>query len=457
MADCLAMQRTVFEDTLINCVKEAASTGPALVNAAMLMAQGCPKRYAEVLSALYTANHLQCPDLSLLFDQQVTEIPEFEYHSAVPDETEEFDDVESFLRDVEDVDELPASFNEVQDILTNFDTLEEFTCQSITDDSLLKIDDQRMSFNSNYYTISPSSNAHVSPSNHDLDDWFDENLSIHSLSLPIADDGIKFGESPFASTAPAFSILNSPILSPIDTNIVTCNTPTKSKHQVKWIAPVILEHRMLNHSDYSPLLRASSSPIKSTKYSSTLSIANSTPVSVSKSSNISRAKSASTCFLATSTPVGVIKSSITRRAKSSSTSFLATPVGVIKSSIISRAKPTSTLPLATTRPASVSRSSNITTTKSSCTCSLATLTPVGVSKSSNISRINSTSTWSPATATQITAGNTSNISRSKRHVTVTTGEGESFVNISLSEISTPLQKLACSKFEKCIQLMNYIA
>ena len=76
MADFVSMlcghfrssQRTLFEDRLVKSVKEAAS--PALVNAAMLVAHGCPKRYAEVLTALYTANHLPCPDLSLLFDQR---------------------------------------------------------------------------------------------------------------------------------------------------------------------------------------------------------------------------------------------------------------------------------------------------------------------------------------------------------------------------------------------------
>ena len=96
-------QKTQFEET--------ASAGPALVNAEMLVAQGCPKHYAEVLTALYTANHLPCPDLSLLFDQRyVTETCESGYYSAVPEETKDFDDdVESFLRDVEDVEELPTS------------------------------------------------------------------------------------------------------------------------------------------------------------------------------------------------------------------------------------------------------------------------------------------------------------------------------------------------------------
>ena len=108
MADFVSMlcghfrssQRTQFEDRLVKSVKEAA--GPALVNAAMLVAQGCPKRYAEVLTALYTANHLPCPDLSLLFDQRyVTETCESGYYSAVPEETKDFDDdVECVLRDV---------------------------------------------------------------------------------------------------------------------------------------------------------------------------------------------------------------------------------------------------------------------------------------------------------------------------------------------------------------------
>ena len=110
-----------FEDRLLNCMTMAASAGPALANAAMLVAQGCLRRYTETLGALYTANNLQCPDFGVLFDQHVTESPRSEYHS-VPEESKDSDGIQSILRHIEDVEELPASVNEVLDILTNFDT-----------------------------------------------------------------------------------------------------------------------------------------------------------------------------------------------------------------------------------------------------------------------------------------------------------------------------------------------
>ena len=221
--------------TVINRVVQAASAGPALANAAMIVAQGCPKRYTEALSSLYTANNLPLPDFTVLFDQHETcesECP------SVTDDTQESDGVQSILRHIEDVEELPASVNEVMDILTDFDTFEDSTKYSVMNDSLLKIDghqisisinalrsistdsllqlyEQPMSFNSNYYTLSTMSNNQLPSSYHDLEDWFDEDLTVHDLLCPLGDDSIQFAMSPFTVTAPAHPILESPMLSPI--------------------------------------------------------------------------------------------------------------------------------------------------------------------------------------------------------------------------------------------------
>ena len=254
---------TQFQDTFIKSICQAASAGPALANAAMIVAQGCPKRYTEALSALYTANNLLCPDFTVLFDQQMMpETPEAEY-SSVPEVTQDSDDgVQSILRHIEDVEELSASMTEVLDILTDFDTFEDSTtCQSVPNDSLLKINDhqinntiqsinndsllqvdhQRISFNSNYYTISTMSNAHVLSTYHDIEDWFDEDLSVHDLSYSLeADDSINSGTSPFAFTAPDLPSLGlSPMLSPIaKQKMSSFSTPTRSSHHLKRFTPL---------------------------------------------------------------------------------------------------------------------------------------------------------------------------------------------------------------------------
>ena len=46
----------------------AAAAGPALANAALLLAQGCPKRYIAAIKALYQANNLPCPVMDIMFD-----------------------------------------------------------------------------------------------------------------------------------------------------------------------------------------------------------------------------------------------------------------------------------------------------------------------------------------------------------------------------------------------------
>ena len=48
----------------------AAASGPALANAALLLADGCPDKYVANLKVLYQANDLPCPDMEVVFDLQ---------------------------------------------------------------------------------------------------------------------------------------------------------------------------------------------------------------------------------------------------------------------------------------------------------------------------------------------------------------------------------------------------
>ena len=48
----------------------AAASGPALANAALLLADGCPDKYVANLRVLYQANDLPCPDMDVVFDLQ---------------------------------------------------------------------------------------------------------------------------------------------------------------------------------------------------------------------------------------------------------------------------------------------------------------------------------------------------------------------------------------------------
>ena len=285
-------QLPLFEDTVITSLMKAASVAPALANAAVLVAQGCPKRYAEAINALYAANKLPCPDLTVLFDHPKTEP---EYHSAVSEVTQEVDDeVESFLRDVEDVEELPASVNEVLDLLTDFDTFEDSTMDhsvandsllkiddhliSIDNESLLKVDEQPISFNSNYYTISTMPNTHLPSSYHEVEDWFDEDiLSLHGMSCNIDDESAYFE--------------NFPELSPIvNERDLSFSTPKRNLHRFRKTTPLKTRFGALNKSYISPPKRASSSPKNRIKSASTLSLATLTPPHVNRTSNITIAQ-----------------------------------------------------------------------------------------------------------------------------------------------------------------------
>ena len=53
-----ASTKTVMEDVDLQDIKRAATVGPVLANAALLMSQGCPNRYMETVHELFSANGL---------------------------------------------------------------------------------------------------------------------------------------------------------------------------------------------------------------------------------------------------------------------------------------------------------------------------------------------------------------------------------------------------------------
>ena len=48
--------------------------GPALANAALLRADGCPNKYVANLRVLYQANNLPCPDMEVIFDLHIPKL-----------------------------------------------------------------------------------------------------------------------------------------------------------------------------------------------------------------------------------------------------------------------------------------------------------------------------------------------------------------------------------------------
>ena len=52
----------------------AGAAGPALANAALLLADGCPNKYVANLRVLYQANNLPCPDMEVVFNLNVPKL-----------------------------------------------------------------------------------------------------------------------------------------------------------------------------------------------------------------------------------------------------------------------------------------------------------------------------------------------------------------------------------------------
>ena len=261
-----------FWDRIEDTVKKAASAGPALANAALLVAKGCPKRYTEALGALYTANHLPCPDFTVLFDHQLTVTPE-------DGQLSEVDEVQSILRHIDDVEEVPASVNEVLDILTEFDTFEASTQQSVDSSSLLKLDDlvHQVKFNA--------------VQSDDNEDMLLTTVSEQDISFQDFDDSISFGNSPFAFTAPHLQLPSTPILSPIcKNNLASPSTPAKARHRITRVTPI---RNRLKDSELTPLRRTPSRSMRLARSMSTLSQATSTPLVPSRSSTSSRTQTPS--------------------------------------------------------------------------------------------------------------------------------------------------------------------
>ena len=216
----------------------AASAGPALANAALLMAHGCPVRYVTALQSLYSTNNLPCPNLDGLFDlelpspstekTQVTREAECQTTEASTTsmgmhrvsktsvsvqteprynkdlrntgeyrETQQLDDI---LRAVE---EIPASLDEIDELLMFIKTAKDLpSTYKKADDldldydenySYVGLEDHPIKFNGDFYALqgpdqSDTDDWYTSPSS-DWEDWFDEDLDIHCITAPLTRNG----------------------------------------------------------------------------------------------------------------------------------------------------------------------------------------------------------------------------------------------------------------------------
>ena len=138
--------------------------GPALANAALLLAGGCPKKYVASIRALYADNNLVCPNLDRVLkdnpledlnlesksqnkemDLSLTSLVDQEQYSETQqiknmlkimeylhdkedvilnqEQYSESQQIKYFLKAMDNVDEITASFNEIEGILSKFDTV----------------------------------------------------------------------------------------------------------------------------------------------------------------------------------------------------------------------------------------------------------------------------------------------------------------------------------------------
>ncbi|CAL4104931.1 unnamed protein product, partial [Meganyctiphanes norvegica] len=241
---------------------ELSAKGPALANAALILSEGCPKKYEIELRRLYTFNNLPCPDFDSVFDNKLytlkdqstqtepvmkytiasqtdignkilskepvflcPEICREEYSEtkqfgdvlrAIDNVATSYDEMEDILNDVE---EIPTTPNEVEEILSAFETINSFHNPfgkqndhsiSSTDMTFDSIDINRTAFNSHFYALTPCGSRNFEKSFPEFgglppcdwaDDWFDENPSASRMFK----SGLLTGN--FASTAkiPEFS------------------------------------------------------------------------------------------------------------------------------------------------------------------------------------------------------------------------------------------------------------
>ena len=177
----------------------SSSTEHVIANTALLMANGCPKQYLKLLKVMYKNNNLVCPDVDILDTLILTTesySPVKTVERYTPSAEEQLDDdhpsitecsqaCEEMLQSLQDVEEIPASYDEVQDILMQFSTPKELP---VTFEQLLKelgelsnSDDEKagsqetvkVGCQNNFYALT------------DIDDWFDEESYVHNSSAPI--------------------------------------------------------------------------------------------------------------------------------------------------------------------------------------------------------------------------------------------------------------------------------
>ena len=234
----------------------SSSTEHVIANTALLMANGCPKQYLELLKAMYENNHLDCPDADILdtlllstniynpVKIAVNNTPSVEEHldDVHPSITECSQAREEMLQSLQDVEEIPASYDEVQDILMQFSTPKELP---VTFEQLLKelgdlsnSDDEKagsqetvkVGCQNNFYALT------------DIDDWFDEDSYVHNSSAPILNHKVQHSipDDHLAATAP------------VPTTFLNRTVSVKSIHN--WVQHVIPNEE---HVPLAPVLATS--------------------------------------------------------------------------------------------------------------------------------------------------------------------------------------------------------
>ena len=273
----------------------AAAAGPALANAALLMAEGCPVRYITALKGLYSANNLPYPDLDGMFELDlpahsvktssstcdieiqtvdstrltksvsVQSEPNDNKYMTDEEEYRETQQLDDILRAVE---EIPSSLNEMEELLMGIKTVKDLpSTYKKVNDSIIDYDDNcsylgleghPTEFNVDYYALNGGEECDMdewysSPSS-EWEDWFDEDFDIHSITDPLFTcrntPTINRGRSvlKLAVTAPTMNFVT-----PKNSKFKTVSTPASPAYQQRRRKnrPTCAKSRVVNNSTSS--------------------------------------------------------------------------------------------------------------------------------------------------------------------------------------------------------------
>ena len=151
-----------------NDFSSPVAADPALAAGALLLAQGCPNRFLTAVKALYHANNLPHPNLDLMLHLELPE-PGLHKHPVatfVPDE-------EAIYQEIGEIEEASNNINQAIE-----DAGEELLAHSCSISPFKEFSPNKTTFNENYYSLASMEVMCDMPSN-DVEDWFDEDFSIH--------------------------------------------------------------------------------------------------------------------------------------------------------------------------------------------------------------------------------------------------------------------------------------